>query len=106
MAAEEEVVQAGEATISPKKPSKKPAGPTPEALSSFKEQLRKKLNALDEKALAKTAKNFGVQTSKYKGMNPGLIKMNTVNSIVGSASRGLRKDGRTQKELLGLIVNA
>jgi hypothetical protein len=76
---------------------------SPEVLSNLKLQLREQLkNVEDEKLLNKIAKNFNVDVKPYAQMGAGLRRMNIVNSICGSAARGLR-GGYSEKEIYALL---
>ena len=85
------------------KAEKKPAVDSA-IIAAMKTELRPKLNELEPKKLDAVAKRFGVDVKKYAAFQPALRKMNTVNSCIGSASRWMREDGKSKKDVFTLLA--
>lgn len=83
-------------------PKKTKAEVDPALISSMKVELKDKCVALDPANLDATAKRFGVDVKAYAKLQGGLRKMSTINSILGSAARWMREDGKSKKDVLAL----
>lgn len=72
---------------------------TDDEMSKIKLDLRESLKALDIKKITALCKTHKVDTSKYKNLTGGLLRMNYVNSLIGVAARGLRSGQFTKSNV-------